>query len=578
MQKASPAAPAPTVMSMWKNGVWELMSCCRRYTVFVVGYNWLVAISMLPFALLTVWLNALARESSLQAPVSFVFCAAYLIYEATAFCMERNWSRVSAWRFWRVSAPLLAAHTICCLLAAWDDALGCIIFTALCLGGREIAFELLEASTEAVGYGAKERVIAAVLGGSTYGLIVSGCAGGAYVTVRVARIGAEGLVSPTFEILFALALPVLRSVVRLIVTQSLGDAVLIPRGPLPADTKDTLPPQPQLDTLVMYSDFAFALTVFLEVPLAFAFLYIPDPLIFWLAAITNAVLDVLFVCVLDTLQSRRLQLSALGHAPPVEAPDERGLERWHPGFCQVRPATIIAAAASGAVERRVPNEGSRLAAQQLASGQPAGAREATDAEESGDGANRGRTAALREALGSARDGCCSAIEACNAACLRYLPERSSKEEQPPMSPRVSQLLDEYDTMLIKSRECQPRFGCDPGPTIYLYQERKIPFLAHLCGNTLAVVFAALCVAVVGLHGFDSGGLVMRISALLVLRVMADMAACWVLEVLCTAIPRERADLLWGSRQELSTLHGWFFRMLASLCPLFAVVAAATSTR
>lgn len=550
-------------VSAWKDGAQAFIQGGRRYTCFVVGYNWVVATTMLPAALLMVWLLALLR-----APVSVACCIAYLVFEVTAFWMERNWSRVAVLRFWRVSIPLVVVHTLCCLLLARHDPLGCLLFATLCLCMREALFEFVEASVEAGGYSWKERLTGAFMGGSTYGLIIAALVGSAYVMVRVTRLEAEGFVSPTFELLFAVVLPMLRFLLRLILTQSLAGAIITPLNVKTAEQK------PKLDTLVMYGDFTFALTMFLEVPFAFVFLYIPHSATFWLAAVANTLLDVLFVYVLDTLQQRRLRLAALvgGKTRDLQqqSADEGGTARWSPVPCLHRPTSMIAAAMNRAIDTQEPTEVSRLAAAAPAAQRPAAA------------AQQPVTAEPVESESSMQTCVGQCQERLGAAFQRCFPPRS--EESPPspsmMSPRVSLLMDEYDAMLIKCSKSQTvapvEEHSDTALTIYLYQERKIPFLAHLLGSTVAVAFAAVSAAVVGLHSFETKELVARVIGLLALRIVADMAACWVLERLCYAIPRDRIVILWESRPELSTLHGWLFRMLVSICPLFAVVAAATA--
>ena len=56
--------------------------------------------------------------------------------------------------------------------------------------------------------------------------------------------------------------------------------------------------RPQLDTLVMYADLAYALTLFLEVGFAFTLPLAPHTLIFAVSAAIGAVFDVVFVYVL----------------------------------------------------------------------------------------------------------------------------------------------------------------------------------------------------------------------------------------------------------------------------------------
>lgn len=553
-------------MQTLKDGARGTVSSMRRYLCFVVGYNWVVTITLLPFAILTVWpITHLMESPSTKAPVCVPICIAYVFFEVTAFWLERNWSRISIWRFWRVAAPFVAIHVACCYFFAYRDPLGCIIFSAVCLCLREAIFELVEAGSEVIGYGLKDRVTSALLGGAAYGAFAGLLTSGAYLAVRATRLRVAGLHSPTFEILFVLVLPAFRFLLRVALAQSVAGAVCGHWQPSVAVPE---PREPRLDALLVYGDFLFTLTMFLEIPFAFILLYVPHIVTFWLAVTANAVLDVLFVYVLDALQQRRLRQMLLAPPPSAGRP-ESGLAaaHWAPKYSLERPTSVVAVAMNCIVECTGPTEATKLRA---ASG-PAPATAAATGEAQA-------PVPPEEPVGDSRRSYCPR--------LRCLEGSSSppNSAQAPISPRVSVLLDEYDQMYLRSQEGKKAAGGAIGAggesaiTIYLYQERKIPFLTHLLGNTVAAAFACLSIAVVGLHRFSGGELALRICVLLIFRVKADLASCGVLEWLCTAIPRDRLTTLWEKRQELSTLHGWFFRLLASLCPLFAVVVAATTLR
>merc|ERR1719504_102777 len=83
----------------------------------------------------------------------------------------------------------------------------------------------------------------------------------------------------------------------MVLNQSLGAATSA--GPLLAAAE-----QPKLDALIMYGDVLFLLTLFMEVPFAFAFLLVPRTITFCLALAFNVVVDVLFVQALDVVQRR----------------------------------------------------------------------------------------------------------------------------------------------------------------------------------------------------------------------------------------------------------------------------------
>jgi len=176
---------------------------------------------------------------------------------------------------------------------------------------------------------------------------------------------------------------------------------------------------------------------------------------------------------------------------------------------------------------------------------------------------------------SFRDGCRSLLES-----FRGEAPADKVSESGAMSPRVTHLMDEYNSMLIKNNESERHLGggsswsgIGGGSTIYLYQERKITFMTHLLCCTLALALAILFLTFFHIHKLSQTELIIRIFVAVALRILADFLACWTLEWICTDIHRDRRIILWEYRQELSTVNGWIFRALVAVCPLFAVIAA-----
>merc|ERR1719265_2569640 len=151
--------------------------CCSSFFVstgrhfrYVVGYNWLVAITFVPWYLLLVGGAMLLRlesmKNSIVHPVAIACCVGYLLLEITFWWMERCWSGIAAWTFWRLSAVFLMLYaTLCCTLLH-NDALACLMLFTVCLGLRETLFQYFHYYHD--GLGLKERITAAFMGGFTF--------------------------------------------------------------------------------------------------------------------------------------------------------------------------------------------------------------------------------------------------------------------------------------------------------------------------------------------------------------------------------------------------------------------------
>eukprot|EP00747_Dinoflagellata_sp_TGD_P164072 gnl/TRDRNA2_/TRDRNA2_183510_c0_seq1.p1 gnl/TRDRNA2_/TRDRNA2_183510_c0~~gnl/TRDRNA2_/TRDRNA2_183510_c0_seq1.p1 ORF type:complete len:556 (+),score=61.33 gnl/TRDRNA2_/TRDRNA2_183510_c0_seq1:284-1951(+) len=544
------------------------MGSTRLHIQYVVLYNWLVAITIIPFALGFVW-----PLSVLTVWVSVVCVIAYICFEIAAFVLERNWSNISVWRFWRISAPLIICQALLCLLAATHDALGCLLFSALCLGVREALFQLQDAGSAAGGYDLKERVMAALTGGFAYATSLAIFCGFAYTLIRIIQYK-ETMAPGAFHVMYAVLMPLARGLSWLLLAQLVSSAALAQSSDVPQVLSQG-EARPHIDALVMYADLAFAIAVFLEIPFAFVFLLIPHVATFCVATACNMLLDVAFVWALDALQQRRMRLALMPPAPKLA--DASGPDQWSPTYCIERPKTLLATVMSCSLSH-LPNEKTRLTAQ-----------EAPD--------NAGRLPAKSEApptneedpeapwykryWASARRSFDSAGEKSRECCTSFK-DTCSVESDGSMSPRVSHLLEEYDSMVIKCRGGWNGLrGNSSGQIIYLFQERKITLLTHLLSSTLAFAIAASTVWLLRLHPqfahtISWQEILIRICVLLVLRILADLIACRVLEWSCEDLDQKGRCALWDGRADLSTWRAWAHRVIVGLCPLFAVVAATMS--
>mmetsp|Transcript_116668 Transcript_116668/g.206403 ORF Transcript_116668/g.206403 Transcript_116668/m.206403 type:complete len:573 (-) Transcript_116668:113-1831(-) len=566
---APPPIPAPR---RW----WQTM---RHSLWYVVGYDWLVSATVLPFALLIVWLFAvkipkLAMNPWEPVPVSLLCVSGYICFEVTAFCLERNWSQVSFWRFWRVAVGPCIVFTCLSLLLTWADMLGCLLFLSICLGFRETIFELQSAFPDVGKYFLKDRltkehVTACFFGGSCYGTAVAFCcaAGGAMMHAVAGR-GKQVLSTVLLEVLCALGLPLSRCLCRMLLSQLLGGVVLASgaENVAAASGSTTLAPTPRarsgrpvLDSLLLYSDVLYLLTMFVEVPYAFVFLLVPHTITFAVAASVNVVFDFVFVQALDIKHRQRCRApkASGGPPPPGTAPwpvSEAG--GGSPTYCLERRESAFLALADGMLVPQTTETTSLVSPPESTGSSQwiAGRR-------------------LWERISSAASRCYSSSAVCCTRCcpslLRWF---SASEEEPElMSPRISQLMDDYDEGVILWTEPNKGFSA------YFHQGWKIAVTTHLLGSTMALIFAVVLVPVLGLHSrvhLWGNELLYRSLALIGIRIITDLAACHNLERAFGAA----ADLqgsayarLWESRQELRTPQCWAFRVLAGICPLFAVV-------
>jgi len=261
---------------------------------------------------------------------------------------------------------------------------------------------------------------------------------------------------------------------------------------------------------------------------------------------------VLFISVLDTLQQRRLR-PVQGYAPGTEEADQ-----WAPSYVDRRRPSMVGVAMSGSFGPAPDSEKTPFAPRNVEQPSPPATQaegDAPDAEKDDEEKPAGW---------------------CNRMCSWG--KSDAREDPVPantmMSPRVSHLLDEYDSMVVQNRESyQTSWKYRSSPTLYLYQERKITFTTHLLGSFLACIFSVIAVAFLRIGVFPVGELVFRIILVIVLRILTDFGSCWAFEWICKEIRPHRRAVLWECRQELATLHGWFLRLLFAMCPLIPILVA-----
>lgn len=550
----------------------------RHHIRLIIGYNWLIAVTIAPFAFAAAFLLAVVLPESVRnpwrpPPVAVLCIAGYIFFEVTSFCLERTWSRVSIWRFWRLAVPLAVLQAFLCLRLARHDALGCLLFTSLCLGCREFLFQF-QALFQADGRCytksgcTQEKLTAAFLGGSAYGMAVALlCALSGALVHAVVGDGRKVLSPVYIDVLIALALPLGRNLSRMALNQSLANATSA--GALLAGSE-----QPKLDALVMYGDILFLLTMFMEVPFAFVFLLVPRTITFCLALALNVLVDVFFVQALDVVlrpSSMRLQ----------NGETTRDLDERSPTYCIERPESIFATLSSGVMVLD-PSESTLLCPSQEGELQEDNTRSCSSCSCCPDYLQ----------LLMRTNPVCRQVRSCwLSACGRPQDDEdasngANSKAVTAMSPRVSLLLDEHNAGVI---------GCWAGRTessrggghavVFFRQERKIALTTHFLCSTLALAIVTVALPVakyagdnhrtefLGLRHISAPELAIRAVAVLVLRVLADIVALRLLEQSATGARGGDSPSLWQSRSELSTFHSWFFRALAATCPLFAVIAA-----
>jgi len=571
-------------------------SAVRHHLWWVVGYNWLVAVTIAPIAfgaafLLSVVLPESVRNPWRPPPVAVLCVAGYIFFEITSFCLERNWSHVSIWRFWRLAVPFAVLQFFLCLRLTRHDALGCLLFVSLCLGCREFFFQFQAFSPRSTRDGCtREKMTSAFMGGSAYGMMVALLCGTAGAMVHAVVGDGRKVHSAIYiDVLIAVALPFARNMARMVLNQTLAAATSA--GPALAAAE-----QPKLDALVMYGDVLFLLTLFMEVPFAFVFILVPTTTTFCLACALNLVVDVIFVQSLDVVQRRDptvvarasgLERSAAPKAAQADGSLELGV--WSPTYCIERPESIFSTLASGVLVSE-PSESTSLR------------RDKVEDEDPSEGSARSCCPVYIELLfwkigwmmRMAWDRCKSCCPTrCRDMCCplsRSDEESEAKEEEPakkdsPMSPRVSLLLDEHNTGVISCYTGRTELSRGSGHGVFLRQERKIALTTHFLGSTLALVIVTVALPIskyagdnyrtefLGLRHISAVELAIRAVAVLVMRVVADLVALRMLELSADGPRGGEAPTLWESRHELSTFHGWLFRALAATCPLFAVIAA-----
>lgn len=523
----------------------------KQYLVYVIGYNWLVAITLLPFLFLALWLFAVA-----DVPAGVTCSVGYFFIEVAAFWMERNWSGVGFVSFWQLAIPLFLVYVLVACTLCLADVLGCLLFFALCLGVREALFQFYTfyADEESL----RERLAASFMGGCAYGSVLSVMVSYAYFLTNLAFLGEAAMNITTFQVLYIFVLPLVRLLVRLFVTQALSSAIV---GPHPFDVLGYGArnlalrggggaPHMQLDTLVMYGDFLFTLMMFVEIPFTFAFLLIAGAGTFALGVLSSAGTEILYIYVLDTLQLRRQKLAGAGRADQGKGPPA---ETWAPTYSMHRQVSMVAAGMSGAMLCS-PTETTPLRTGPVTKA----GEEPLEVEAEEPAAAEG---SLQQKL--------------SALATQGLQGLQGHDPNM-MSPRVSVLLHEYDNMWIKNATTGMARA-----NVFLYQERKITFLTNLLCSAIAAAFACAVIPLLKMHTFPAYELLGRFAYFLTVRVLTDFASCWVLEGVITdgadaMISAESRGILWKDRHDAlpcNAFRDWLFKALVALCPLFGVIAA-----
>lgn len=535
----------------------DLQQALRPHLQYVVGYNWVVSVSIAPLAFAAAFILSVVLPESFRnpwrpPPVAVLCVSGYIFFEVTSFCLERNWSQVSIWRFFRLAVPLGITQALLCLHLARHDVLGCLLFTSLCLGTREFLFQLFSGRHNT----SKESLTAAFMGGSTYGMTVALLCGlGGALVHAVVGDGRKVLSTMYVDVLIALALPLGRNCCRSALNQFLSAATSA--NPMLSASK-----QPKLDALVMYGDILFLLTIFMEVPFAFVFLLVPRTTTFIIAVAINVLMDVVFVQALDVFQRRDSMLRDAKSTGDTK----QELDAWSPTYCIERPESIFATLSSGVmgveVSERTPlrpeqNEHDSCILGCLPVSVQLAIRE------------NAVTQQIRMAWLSAT----------------ARPDDEADGAAASMSPRVSLLLDEHNAGVIGCWAGRNEPSQGSGYGVFLRQERRIALTTHFLASTLALVTVTVALPVakwagdhhrtefLGLRHISATELAIRAVAVLILRVAADILALQLLEQAAIGNRGGEAPSLWENRHELSTFHGWLFRALAATCPLFAVIAA-----
>jgi|Transcript_28682 hypothetical protein len=531
----------------------------------VVRYDWLVAISIAPIAfavafILAVLLPEAAQKPWSPPPIAILCIAGYCFFEATAFCLERNWSRVSVWRFWRVAGPFAALQAFLCFRLTQHDVLGCLLFVCLCLGCREFLFEF-QALCENTGKSSLHSgtvlstLTSAFFGGSTYGFAVALLCGLAGTLVH-AVVGDGRLIHSTvmLEVLCILALPLGRNFLRMALNRTLMAVTT-------AGLESTEAP-PKLDVLVMYSDILFLLTMFLEATFAFVFLLVPNTMTFYVALIVNLVIDALFPrAMVDqaferfTSDPNSLALTrSISRASDDSAKLSARTGKEDLPYCLDRPESFFLVLAHGASLSDISDEASPLRPH----GNNSGANDYSQYPEF----VLPYLLWWREAW--QRLGIDAPVEVGN-----------------PMSPRISCLLEKQDDLVV---------GCRAGNKetyAFLQQARMIALNTHFLGSTLGLFLVIIAIPVakyasdnnhtefLGLQHLSAGDLALRVVFALAVRVLADLLALGILEKNTHGSDGIVAApfAFWECRHELSTFNGCVFRVLAATCPLFSIIAA-----
>lgn len=377
----------------------------------------------------------------------------------------------------------------------------------------------------------------------------------------------------------------------------------------------------------MYADVLFTFFCFLEVPLTLAALLIPNGVTFGAVLGLYALGDVFFGYALDVVQRRRLSGGASAHAvQKASEPQELGGSAWCPTYCVERPPSLVAVLFRGPTSRSMPeglpfaSSSPRMSPRMTRVGTAPGGGNFYGAAVLHKGETTGRVAPpttprspdfyfhtqrystpspFRDQL-VAQSSWGGALRVNTMWCVHWfcgvlLAEKAAEPAEDglgSMSPRVMQLLDDYDSALIEAQAPRDHvraavgagghFGvqsvgtANAGPAIHLFQERRITLAAHLMASAAALLLASVCVPALklGLFALNPVLLGKRLGALVALRLLADLGACWAFSSSTEELQGVGRAVLWSRHRELSVLHAWLFRALVLACPVFVTLAAA----
>jgi len=541
-----------------KGGSSPSCSSFRRSLAALVFANVAIAIAAAPGAVAVAW--ALTR-SPLGFPITC--CCAYALLELVGFCMELSWSGAKSRYFWAVAIPMCMAQIAMTLLVTRHRKADGFLVAALCLGLRETIFEGFFAGVGVAGRGFQERSASSALGGFLYGCVLALLVWGACFTLHATQGRMSALSPNLLVVLYALVLPFFRCFAKLGLVQSTAVTVRalrhtsqVQQGDIDSSRQASsgghiLDCAPH-DALVLRADAALVLSVFLDLPYVFVLLMLPERSAFLMCVAAIAIADTALVFHLEAFQARRAKAQQAESLALTRGQGSAN-EFWSPSYSLDRPVSAVATLLSG---------DSADAPHRVTMGHPA-ALEAAAPSRSGEL----HSAGARTSYGATMSETTSAPSAAPPAATP-----DAVGGQMLMSPRVSRLLDEFDSAVVDRQRF--RVGAANSSTLVCglevcaLQELKWMTTSFSLGSMVSLV-SAICIACIvnrRLLWFDPYTLMVRIAALVGARIVADMAMCFVVG---RSLGFAGGGVeTWDGHFEFASRKGWLLRMSA--------VAAATA--